>query len=141
MVRLSALTWCANTMPDKAVAREAGHSGKRVGFTAQLLFIAATWGTSFLFIKMAVADGLPPFILATVRAAFAGIAIAVWLVVSGAGLRLPPTRAALVLGILNGFIPNILLAVALSRIDSAPAALHASHNADLRGAWRTFRLE
>lgn len=89
----------------------------------QLLLIAAAWGTSFLFIKIAISAGLTPLVLATARAGLAGLAIAAWLILSGAGLRLPPVRTSIILGILNGLIPNILLASALSQIDSAPAAL------------------
>ncbi|WP_424952594.1 DMT family transporter [Deinococcus sp.] len=100
-----------------------GAGRSRSGALAQMLLIAATWGTAVLFIKLAVSHGLPPLILATLRAGLAGLTIGAWLLVSGAGIRLPPLRVALLLGLLNGFLPNVLLAYALSRIDSAPAAL------------------
>ena len=97
-----------------------------LGIAWQMGLIAATWGTAVLFIKMAMTQGVPPFALAALRGGIAGIGIGAWLLAVGRPLAFAEWREcrhALVLGVCNGLIPNVMLALALTRIDSAPAAL------------------
>jgi drug/metabolite transporter (DMT)-like permease len=85
---------------------------------------ALTWGGSFLLIKL-LNDALDPFAIAALRAVGAAFALAVALVLMGQPL-LPKGRESrdwLVLGTVNGWLPNILVAFALTRMDSGPAAL------------------
>ena len=92
----------------------------------QLVLIAAAWGTGVLFIKIIVGSGMPPFALAACRGGLAGLGIAFWLFVvqrQSVSLTLPTIKSMVMLGLFNGLVPNVLLALALSRIDSAPAGM------------------
>ena len=85
-----------------------------------LLLTAALFGSSFFFIKIAVAD-VPPLTIAAGRALVAALAIGV---VAGAmGARLPAPgarwRLILIVGFLTAIVPYALIALGQTRIDSA----------------------
>lgn len=90
-----------------------------------LLVVSATWGSSFLFLKISSAV-LPPFALSASRAAVAACSLGLFLLATRR-VGVPPgarlLRDGLVLGTTNGWVPNVLTAIALVRIDSALAAL------------------
>ncbi len=93
----------------------------------RLLVIGGLWGASFPLLRM-VAVEMPPFALAATRGGFAALAVLGFLAATGQ-LRGGRTslRHALVLGTTNGWVPNLLTALALNRIEAAPAALiHAA---------------
>lgn len=95
-----------------------------------LFFLAAIWGASFLFIKLAVED-LEPAPMMSARTLTAGAILAGYLVVT-----LGPERAArdlrgswrpaLVLGALNAAVPFWLVAWGEKHIDSSVAAIAQS---------------
>lgn len=96
----------------------------RIRLLAYLLVISACWGSGFLFIKIA-AQALPPFAIATARGFFSASAIALWFVFARRAFK-PDRRHIrhmLVLGAVNGWIPNAMTAMAITRIDSALAAM------------------
>lgn len=92
----------------------------------RLVVIGGLWGASFPLLRLVAAE-MPPFALAAVRGGFAALAVLGFLAVTrqlGGRLQL---RHWLVLGTTNGWVPNVLTAIALGRIEAAPAALvHAS---------------
>ncbi|WP_439577741.1 DMT family transporter [Elioraea sp.] len=84
--------------------------------------VSFAWGSSFLLIKLVV-EAMPPFALAAARSGVAAVALALWLAL---GPRRAPAfrlRDALILGTTNGWLPNVLTAVAVARIDTALAAM------------------
>jgi drug/metabolite transporter (DMT)-like permease len=91
----------------------------------RLVVIAGLWGACFPLLRF-VAPLMPPMAVATARAAFSGSAVILFLLVSGR-LAWPRGRAIwghiLVVGTLNGWVPNLLTATAMGGIESAPAAL------------------
>jgi drug/metabolite transporter (DMT)-like permease len=91
----------------------------------RLVVIAGLWGACFPLLRY-VAPLMPPMAVATARAAFSGSAVILFLLVSGR-LAWPRGRAIwghiLVVGTLNGWVPNLLTATAMGGIESAPAAL------------------
>jgi drug/metabolite transporter (DMT)-like permease len=102
--------------------RAAGPSNAFV--IAHLLGCAATWGSSFLFIKL-LSGELSPVAIASLRAVGATLVLSVAVLALGQSL-LPTGRERkdwLVLGTVNGWVPNILVAYALLHLDSGPAAL------------------
>ena len=89
-----------------------------------LLCLTACWGSAFPLVRYAVAS-LPPFALSAARAAVSAAALAGFLWWRGA-LMLPSGRALrhmIVLGTINGWVPNVLTSLSLGEIESAPAAL------------------
>jgi drug/metabolite transporter (DMT)-like permease len=94
-------------------------------FARQVLFIAALWGTAFAFIRIAAVGGMSPFALAASRGAIAALAIGIWFLATRRVIATDrlTLRHMIILGIFNGFLPNVLLVIALSRIESAPAAM------------------
>ncbi len=99
-------------------------SDPRTRLLAYLLVISACWGSGFLFIKIA-AQTMPPFAIATARGFFSACAITLWFIVARRAFR-PDRRHIrhmLVLGAVNGWIPNAMTAMAITRIDSALAAM------------------
>ena len=90
-----------------------------------LLVIGATWGTSFGFMRFVVVEGAPPLVIAALRGFLTAVVLALWLVATRGRIRLDRAnlRHAAVLGITNGLLPNMLNAVALGQIASAPAAM------------------
>ena len=89
-----------------------------------LLGLGIIWGSSFLFIKLAVRT-VPPITLATVRVLLAAISLCIVLRVRK--LRLPwfgSTWAVfLLVGLLNGALPFTLISAAEIYIDSGLAAI------------------
>ena len=89
--------------------------------------LAAIWGASYLFIKVAVRDFSPPAMM-ELRLAFAALALGAFLV-STKGFRaaLADVRAAgwhgLAIGVVNGAIPFTLIAWGEKDIDSGVAAI------------------
>jgi drug/metabolite transporter (DMT)-like permease len=99
-------------------------AGDRAFLIAHLAANSLTWGSSFLLIKL-IGDALSPTVIASLRAVGAALALGLALVLIGQSIR-PKGREArdwLVLGTVNGWAPNVLVAFALSRMDSGPAAL------------------
>lgn len=91
-----------------------------------LLLLAALWGGSFLFMKIA-APVLGPILLIALRVLIAGLALFLYGWTSG---RLPPLRPYwrdyLVIGAINSALPFLLIATASLAL---PASLTASLNA------------
>ena len=95
-----------------------------------LLILSATWGASYLFIKVAVED-IEPATLMTTRLLIAALVLIVYLVVTeGAGAAAGELRDAwrsvLLLGLLNAAIPFWLIAWGEQHIDSSVAAIAQS---------------
>jgi drug/metabolite transporter (DMT)-like permease len=97
------------------------------GYVAILLLLAAIWGASFMFIKIAV-DELAPTTTMFLRLAFSAVPLLALVVYKvGAGpaweqLR-AITKAAAILGVVNTALPFTLIAWGETRIDSGVAAI------------------
>jgi drug/metabolite transporter (DMT)-like permease len=94
----------------------------------RMLVIGGLWGSSFPLLRI-VAVEMSPFAIACLRGGFAALAVLVFMTVTGQLQRFPRRVliGALVLGTTNGWVPNLLTAVALNHIEAAPAALiHAA---------------
>jgi drug/metabolite transporter (DMT)-like permease len=97
------------------------------GYLALLLLLAAIWGASFMFIKIAV-DELAPTTTMFLRLAFSAVPLLA-LVVYKLGLNPAAaelravTRAAIILGIVNSALPFTLIAWGETKIDSGVAAI------------------
>ena len=93
-----------------------------------LLALAATWGASYLFIKVGVDGGLSPSALMAARTLIAAITLTAYLAVTSgwrkmlADLR-ATWRAALILGVVNAAVPFWLVAWGETHIDSGVAAI------------------
>ncbi len=92
---------------------------------AAFLFVGLfAWGTSFLWIKIGVAE-IGPFTLVALRITFA--VISAWVYIRLAGIKLPrdsrPWIVMAVLGLLNICIPFTLISWGETRIDSVLAGL------------------
>jgi len=83
------------------------------------------WSASFVFMKL-MAGSVDPLVIAAVRGVVAGLALAAFLALTGTSL-MPRSREEavqwLVIGTLNGFVPNILTAYALVHIGASLAAM------------------
>jgi drug/metabolite transporter (DMT)-like permease len=95
-----------------------------------IFLLAAIWGASYLFIKVAVED-IPPAPMMAARALVAGALLAGYLVLTVGGRRAVSElraswRAAVVLGALNAAIPFWLVAWGETHIDSSVAAIAQS---------------
>ena len=93
-----------------------------------LLTLAAIWGASYLFIKVAVDDGIEPAPLMAVRLLGAATLLAAYLVRRlGARRAVSELRGAwrpvLVLGVVNAALPFWLIAWGEQHIDSSVAAV------------------
>jgi len=102
-----------------------GRTDASAAFTAvHLLGCAAGWGTAFLFMKLIRGD-LSPVVIAAIRGlgAAAALGAAVLLIGQSIWPKGREWRDWLVLGTVNGWAPNILVAYALTQLDSGPAAL------------------
>jgi len=97
------------------------------GYAFLLLLLAAIWGASFMFIKIAV-DELEPTTTMFLRLAFSAFPL-VALVVYKLGLKPAAeqlrqvTRAAIILGVVNTAAPFTLIAWGETKIDSGVAAI------------------
>ncbi len=89
-----------------------------------LAICAVTWGSSFIFIKLTNGE-IDPLTLSFIRAGIAAVAMAGWVM----WLRQMPWPSRdewqdwLVLGSVNGWIPNILVAFALERMAAGMASM------------------
>lgn len=91
---------------------------------ANLVLISALWGMSFPLVRIIVAE-MSPVAMTAARGFVAAGALLLFLWLAGAawaGFR-QVWRHALVLGLMNGLVPNILNGMSLQRIESLPAAL------------------
>jgi drug/metabolite transporter (DMT)-like permease len=88
--------------------------------TRMLLILAALWGASFLFIRVAV-DDLGPVALADARLLLAAVALVPF--VAMAARPTAPVRRYLLLGALNAALPFTLIALAETRLDASLAAI------------------
>ena len=92
-----------------------------------ILLLAAMWGASYLFIKVAVED-IPPAAMTELRVLVAGLLLAAYLVWRmGASRAVEEVRAAwrpcLVLGVINSAVPMTLVAWGETHIDSSVAGI------------------
>ena len=95
-----------------------------------LILLAAIWGASYLFIKVAVEDVEPAPMMA-IRALVAGLLLAAYLTVSLGGRRAVRElalnwRSALVLGVFNAAVPFWLVAWGEKYVDSSVAGIAQS---------------
>lgn len=94
-----------------------------VFLAANLLVCSMLWSTSFLFIKLS--GDINPFVLAAMRGLIGASVLVSWFAVQAKSLR--PDNGQwhhwVVLGALNGWVPNVLVAHALTQIGTAPAAM------------------
>jgi drug/metabolite transporter (DMT)-like permease len=91
----------------------------------QLALISFAWGGAFLFIKVAV-ETIPPFLLAAGRGLAAAAVLGIALLVTRkrrSGRYEGGWVPAIILGTFSGWLPNVLTAWALTRIDSSLAAI------------------
>lgn len=88
-----------------------------------LLVCSMLWSTSFLFIKLS--GDINPFVLAAMRGLVGASAIASWFLLQAKRIRPEggEWRHWTILGTLNGWLPNVLVAHALTQIGTAPAAM------------------
>ena len=92
-----------------------------------ILLLAAMWGASYLFIKVAVED-IPPAAMTDLRLAIAAVLLTAYLAQrTGAASALAELRRAwipcLVLGIVNAAVPMTLVAWGETHIDSSIAGI------------------
>jgi len=90
---------------------------------SNLLICSFLWGSAFLFIKLS--GDLNPFVLAAMRGLIGAASLALWFTIQGRSI-LPQRHEWQVwafLGTFNGWLPNVLLAYALTQIATAPAAM------------------
>jgi drug/metabolite transporter (DMT)-like permease len=99
-----------------------------------LTVISGTWGSSFVLVKL-ITESMPPFAFAASRGFIAMAALLAWLALrrrasaaaADAGRARPflwkNVRHMVVLGTTNGWLANVLTAVAVSRVDSAVVAM------------------
>ena len=91
---------------------------------AHLIGTGLFWGSSFIFIKLMRAE-VPPLMIAAWRGLFAGAALAIFVMI----LRQSPLPRRsewfpwIVLGLINGFLPNVLVAYALTELPAGPGAM------------------
>jgi len=95
-----------------------------------ILLLAAMWGASYLFIKVAV-DDIPPAAMTELRVLVAGLLLTAYIVWRmGASRALAELRAAwrpcLVLGVINAALPMSLVAWGETHIDSSVAGIAQS---------------
>lgn len=94
------------------------------GVWPTLVTVSLAWGTTLLWVKLAGAT-LAPFQLTLWRGVAAFAALGLFIAWRGKPPRIR-LRDVLVLGTTNGWLSSALMAFALGRIDTAPAALVAA---------------
>jgi drug/metabolite transporter (DMT)-like permease len=94
------------------------------GVWPTLVTVSLAWGTTLLWVKLAGAT-LAPFPLTFWRGVAAALALGLFIAWRGKPPRIR-LRDVLVLGTTNGWLSSALMAFALGRIDTAPAALVAA---------------
>ncbi|HXH10016.1 MAG TPA: DMT family transporter [Alphaproteobacteria bacterium] len=89
-----------------------------------LIAIASMWGSAYLFIWLSVTM-VPPFALAALRGGIGAIALAALFPIMGQRLGLSRDHLVpmVVLGMTNGWLSNVLTALAAPQIDSAKAGM------------------
>ncbi len=90
---------------------------------SNLLICSFLWGSSFLLVKLS--GNLNPFVLAAMRGLIGATSLALWFTLRGKSI-LPQRhewRIWAMLGTLNGWLPNVLLAYALTQLPTAPAGM------------------
>jgi drug/metabolite transporter (DMT)-like permease len=97
-----------------------------------LIVISGTWGSSFVLVKLNT-ESMDSFAFAASRGFIAAAALLAWLALRsttppayGAAPRSSPWKSIppmLVLGTTNGWLTNVLIATAVSRVDSAVLAM------------------
>lgn len=110
----------AITAPD-AIARP---EPSRAFIIGNLLACSFFWGCSFLFVKL-MSGEVPPLAIAAGRGLLGATALAIWVRWLGQSPlpRRHELRHWLVLGTTNGWVPNVLVAYALTQLASGPAAM------------------
>lgn len=95
----------------------------QVFLITNLLSCSMLWATGFLFIKLS--GDLNPFVIAAVRGLIGALSLVLWF--GAARKSILPARGDwptwLFLGTFNGWLPNVLLAFALTQITTASAAM------------------
>ncbi|MDB5079546.1 MAG: EamA-like transporter family [Chloroflexi bacterium] len=95
----------------------------RLKDTAALLFLAAIWGSSFLFIRIA-APVLGPLVLMTLRVVIAGAALLLYAFATGTDLAIKTHwRQYLIIGLINSAIPFTLIGAAELNLTAGYAAI------------------
>jgi len=96
----------------------------RAFVVGNLVTCSLFWGCSFLFIKLMNGE-VSPLAVATGRGLLGASALALWVLWLGQNPipRRDEIRHWLVLGATNGWIPNVLVAYALTQLASGPAAM------------------
>lgn len=91
-------------------ARRIGNAPMSLNQWGQLLLLGAIWGGSFFFARIAVAE-IQPLTLVLFRVTIAAVALQLYLLWSGQGLRpaLLHARDFLIMGLLNNVIPFSLI--------------------------------
>lgn len=90
---------------------------------AALVLLAAIWGGSFLFIRVAV-PALGPIVVAFLRVVVAGLALIAYIALAGRSVALRADfRGFLILGLFNAAIPYSLIAAAELHITASLAAI------------------
>jgi len=97
------------------------------GYVALVLLLAAIWGASFMFIKIAV-DDLAPTTTMFLRLLFSALPLLALVVYRlglqpAAGQLRSITKPAIILGVINTALPFTLIAWGETRIDSGVAAI------------------
>src|SRR5271165_2610633 len=97
-----------------------------------LIIISGTWGSSFVFVKL-ITGSMHPFAFAASRGFIAMSALLAWLALRRRKLPADDTPSPpspwknvghmVVLGTTNGWLANVLTAIAVSRVDSAVVAM------------------
>ena len=110
----------ATTAPEDTLPQEPGR-----GFIAvNLLTCSVLWGSSYLFIKLMSGD-VSALTIAASRGILGAVSLSLWSLWRG---RNPLPRKAeilpwIMLGTTNGWLPNVLVAYALTQLASGPAAM------------------
>lgn len=106
--------------PEKALPAEPG----RAFIVGNLLACSFFWGCSFLFIKLMNGE-VPPLAVAAGRGLLGAGTLALWVIWLGQKPwpRRHELRHWIVLGTTNGWVPNVLVAYALTQLASGPAAM------------------
>ena len=93
-------------------------------YVIQLFSCSLMWSSGFIFMKL-LADSVDPFAIASTRAGIAAIILSLWFSLRGHS-PLPSRREFvpwLILGTLNGWMPNVLTAFALEHAAAGPSAM------------------
>lgn len=94
---------------------------------AMLFTLGALWGASFLFIKVADADGLSPFFIVAARLTLGTLGMLAIILISRSDLRLSEWKGGwrpfLVIGLLNAALPYVLLTWAENSISSGLSSI------------------